>query len=482
DIAPAPHHPPRARPIPHFDDRHDDIRLDEFHWLRDRERPEVIAYLDAENAWTAASMRHTEALQQTLYQELVGRIKETDLSVPERIDDYVYYSRTEAGRQYPIFCRRPDRDGAAEEILLDLNAVSAGHAYCRLGAREISPDHRYLAYSVDLTGAEQFELRIKDLAAGTLLAERIPNTSRSVAWANDGRTLFYVTLDPARRPYSVHRHRLGHPPAADPVVYLETDESFFVDVHRTRSRGFLLLELTSHTTSEVRFLSADTPLDGFQVLMPRVKGVEYSVAHHGDRFFITTNQGCENFRVLEAPASDPRPERWRELLPHRAEVKVDAVDAFRNHLVIHEREAGLRQIRVIELSSGNMHRIAFPEPVYTVHRSDNPAFDTATLRFVYTSLVTPATVVDYDMTARAWTERKRTEVRGYDPRLYRSERVSATARDGTRVPVSLVYRAPLLRDGSHPRPALLLGYGAYGVSFEPSFSPHYLSLLDRGFV
>jgi oligopeptidase B len=478
--APATDQPPRARPIPHFDDCHDDIRLDEFHWLRERSNPEVIAYLEAENAWTAASMRHTDELQRTLYGELVGRIRETDLSVPERIDGFLYYSRTEAGRQYGIFCRRRSTDGAEEEILLDLNAVAVGHPYCRLGAREVSPDHRYLAYSVDLTGAEQFELRIKDLTTGALLPERIPNTSRSLAWANDSRTLVYLTLDAARRPYSAHRHRLGDPPAADTVVHVEADESFFVDVSRTRSRGYLLLELASHTTSEVHYLPADEPQGEFRVLAPRMPGVEYSVTHQGDRFLIATNQGAENFRVLEAPVTDPRPQRWRELIPHRPAVKVDGVDAFEAHLVIHEREAGLRQIRVIGLASGETHRVVFPEPVYTVHRSDNPAFDTATLRFVYASLITPATVVDYDMTTRVWTERKRTEVRGYDPSVYRSERVCAVAADGTPVPVSLVYRAPLVRDGS--RPALLLGYGAYGVCFEPSFSPHYVSLLDRGFV
>ncbi len=478
--APATDQPPCARPVPHFDERHDDIRLDEFHWLRDRGNPEVIAYLEAENAWTAGSMRHTEQLQRALYDELVGRIQETDLSVPEWIDGFLYYRRTEAGRQYGIFCRRRDEEDAPEETLLDLNALAVGHPYCRLGAREVSPNQRYLAYSVDLTGAEQFELRIKDLVTGAVLPERISNTSRSVAWANDSRTLFYVTLDEARRPYAAHRHVLGSAPALDEVVHLEPDEAFFVEVGRTRSGGFLLLELASHTTSEVRYLSADDPEGPFRVLAPRVAGVEYSVAHHGDRFLIATNESAKNFRVLEAPVADPEPERWRELLPHRPAVKVDGLDTFRDHLVIHEREAGLRQVRVIELATGETHRLVFPEPVYAVHRSENPAFDTATLRFVYTSLITPATVVDYDMSARAWTERKRTEVRGYDPSGYRSERVTAVAPDGTRVPVSLVYRAPLERNGR--RPALLIGYGAYGVSLDPSFSAHYLSLLDRGFV
>jgi oligopeptidase B len=471
--------PPRARPVPHFDERHDDIRLDEFHWLRQRQNPDVIAYLEAENAWTAASMAHTGDLQRRLYEELVGRIQETDLSVPERLDEWLYYSRTEAGRQYPIYCRSRDETGT-EQVLLDLNAVAAEQPYCRVGGRDVSPDHRYLAWSVDTCGAEQFELRIRDLATGALLPERIPNTARGVAWANDSRTFFYVTLDAARRPCAVHRHRLGDPLEADRTMYVEADEAFFVEVSRTRSRGFLLLELSSHTTSEVRILSADDPEGEFRVIAPRVPGVEYSVTHHADRLFVAANDAGENFRVVQVPMADPGPQRWRELIPHRATVKVDGLDAFQDYLVVHEREAGLRQIRVMHLASGETHCVRFPEPVYTVHRSENPEFATSVLRFVYASLVTPPTVVDYDMAARSWTERKRTPVRGYDSSLYRSERRSATAPDGIRVPVSLVYKAPLTFDGS--RPALLLGYGAYGVCFEPSFSPHYLSLLDRGFV
>jgi oligopeptidase B len=476
----APTEPPRARPVPHFAERHDDIRLDEFYWLRQRENPEVIAYLEAENDWTSAVLAHTSELQQELYEELVGRLQQTDLSVPEQVDEWLYYSRTETGRQYPIFCRRLDDPAAEEEVLLDLNALSAGLTYCRLGGRDVSPDHRYLAWSVDTCGAEQYELCVRDLTTGELLPDRIPNTARGVAWANDSRTFFYVTLDAARRPFAVHRHRLGDLPERDRTVYVERDEAFFAEVSRTRSRGFLLLELSSHTTSEVRVLPADHPDGEFRVLAPRSPGVEYSVTHHADRFFIATNEQAENFRVLEAPAADPRPERWRELIPPRPHVKVDALDAFQDYLVVHERETGLRQIRVVHLGSGEAHRVEFPEPVYTVHRSENPEFETTALRFVYTSLITPSTVVDYDMATRTWSERKRTPVHGYDPSRYRSERRLATAPDGTRVPVSLVYRAPLTLDGN--RPALLLGYGAYGVCFEPSFSPHYLSLLDRGFV
>ena len=483
------HGPPVARAIPRTSAVHGETRTDEYFWLRDREDPETLAYLEAENRYTAEVMRPTGALQNKLFAEMRGRIKETDLSVPERIDDWLYYHRTAEGAQYPIYCRRPawrpEDDGSLEEILLDLNPLADGHAYFRLGAFEVSPDHRLLAYAVDTSGAESFTLVIKDLATGALMAESMANVSPSVAWANDSRTLFYAVLDDAHRPCRLYRHRLGHNPADDVLVHFEADESFFLDVARTGSRALLVLELASHSTSEVRFASADRPDEPFRTVEPRRAGVEYSVTHHGDRFFITTNDGAPNFRVVSAPVESPSREHWTEVLPHRPEVKVDSTDAFRDHLVVYEREAGLRQLRILELGSGGIgrgHLVTFPEPVYTVRQHENPEFDTALLRFSYTSMVTPASVVDYDMTDRTWTVRKQTEVLGgYDPARYRTERTFATAPDGTRVPVSLVYQLPLERPGG-PRPLLLHGYGAYGISYDPAFSSSSLSLVDRGFV
>jgi oligopeptidase B len=474
--------PPVARAVPQSHTIHGETRVDEYFWLRNREDPEVLAYLEAENRYTEAVMRPTEPLQQRLFAEMRGRIKETDLSVAERIDGWLYYHRTEAGAQYPIYCRRPVGDGGDEEVLLDLNPLAAGHAYFRLGAFEVSPDHRLLAYSVDTSGAEAFTLYVKELATGTLLPEAVANVSPSVAWANDSRTLFYVVLDEARRPCRLYRHVLGANPADDVLVHFEADESFFLDIDRTRSHAYLLLELASHSTSEVRFVSADQPADPFRTVEPRRAGIEYSVSHHGDRFFITTNDSAPNFRLVSAPVTDPSRASWTEVLPHRPEVKVDSTDAFRGHLVVYEREAGLRQIRVLDLARGGDHLVAFPEPVYTVRQHDNPEFDTTLLRFTYTSMVTPSSVVDYDMVARSWTVRKQTEVLGgYDPARYRSERRFATAPDGTKVPISLVYQLPLERPGG-PRPLLLHGYGAYGISYDPAFSSSSLSLLDRGFV
>ncbi|HJR17022.1 MAG TPA: S9 family peptidase [Gemmatimonadales bacterium] len=472
---------PVARVSPRVQNVHGETRIDDYFWLRDRSDPEVIAYLEAENSYTAAVMRHTEGLQERLYQEMRGRIKETDLSVPERIDDYFYYTRTEAGGQYSIFCRRHGSLDAPEEVLLDQNPLAAEHTYFKVAVTEVSPDHRFLAYAVDTSGAEEFTLYLKDLTTGELLAETMPGTSPGVAWANDSRTLFYTVLDSARRPCRLYRHTLGTSPSTDFMVYYEPDQSFFLDINRSRSRRYLILDIASHSTSEVRFLDADRPEASFEIVQPRAPGIEYSVTHHDGYFFIVTNDGAPNFRLLRAPVTSPSSANWCAVLPYRPAVKVDGADAFRGHLVIYEREAGLRQIRVLDLASGNEHLIPFPEPVYTVRAHGNPEFDTTLLRFTYTSLVTPSSVVEYDMASRQWTVRKQTEVLGgYDPSLYRSERVFATAPDGERVPVSLVYRAPLHLDGT--RPLLLHGYGAYGLSYDPAFSSNILSLLDRGFI
>jgi oligopeptidase B len=460
---------------------HGETRVDDYFWLRDRSDPGVIAYLEAENSYTNTVMRHTEALQERLYQEMRARIKEADVSAPEQLDQYYYYSRTEAGGQYPIFCRRQGSLNAEEEILLDQNFLAAAHTYFRVGVSAVSPDHKLLAYAVDTSGGEEFTLHIKDLTTGELLDEAISGTSLGVAWANDSRTLFYTVLDRAHRPCRLYRHVVGSSPSTDTLVYFESDESFFVEVNRTRSRKYLLLDIASHSTSEVRFLDADHPEGEFQLIQPREPGIEYTVAHHGSHFFITTNDGASNFRLVQAPVESPGKSNWSAALPSRSGVKLDGADAFSKHLALYEREAGLPQIRILDLSSGEDHLITFPEPAYTVRSHRNPEFNTSLLRFTYTSLVTPSSVVDYDMTMRTWTVRKQAEVLGgYDKSRYRSERIFATAPDGQQVPISLVYRAPLHLDAT--RPLLLNGYGAYGLSYDPVFSSNTLSLLDRGFV
>lgn len=470
-----------ARIAPRVEIVHGETRIDDYYWLRDRHDPEVIAYLEAENRHTDAVMRHTEGLQERLYQEMRARIKETDLSVPERLDDYFYYTRTEAGGQYPIFCRRRGSLEAAEEILLDQNPLAAGHGYFKVGGVQVSPNHRLLAYTVDISGAEEFTLFVKDLTSGDLLVESITNTTNRVAWANDSHTIFYTVLDQARRPCRLYRHTLGTDPSQDVLVYFERDAAFYLDISRTRSRRYLLLDLSSHSTSEVWYVSADNPEEPFRVIQPREAGIEYTVTHHEDRFFITTNDSAPNFRLVQAPVEHPSKSHWSPVLPYRPDVRLDSTDAFRQHLVVYEREAGLTRVRIIELATGSEHLIPFPEPVYTVRPHGNPEFDTTQFRFTYTSLVTPNSVVEYDLAEHTWAVRKQTEVTGYDPVHYRSERLLASAADGVQIPISLVYRVPL-ENYAGARPMLLNGYGAYGLSYDPVFSSNTLSLLDRGFV
>ena len=472
--------PPVAKTDPKVDTVHGEARVDNYFWLREKSNTEVIEYLKTENRYTEAMMQHTEDFQEQLYQELLGRIKETDLSVPEKIGDYYYYTRTEEGKQYPIYCRKKGSLEAEEEILLDQNALAEGHEYLEIGVYKISPNHQLLAYSIDTTGGESYTLYVKDLDAGQLLGDQIPNTYYSVEWANDNQTLFYTTLDPAKRPHKLYRHQLGSDPAADALIYHEADESFFLDVSKTRSNAYLLMELENINTSEVHYLEADQPTDEFRVISPRQSELEYSVEHHGDQFFIVTNAEAVNFKLMRASVNNPSRENWEEVIPHREAVKLDSVSAFRNHLVISEREDGLQKIRMRNLITDEAHAVDFPEPVYTVQQGGNPEFNTNTLRFNYASLVTPMSVFDYEMDARTRELKKQDEVLGgYDPSLYESERIFAKAADGTPVPISLVYKKGLVKDGGDP--LLLYGYGSYGINSEPYFLSNRLSLLDRGF-
>lgn len=477
--APAGPVPPTAPRRPHVTTVHGDTRIDEYHWLRDREDPAVLQYLRAENDWTDTVMAPTRALQETLYQELIGRIQETDLTVPEREDGWLYYSRTEAGQQYPILCRRLDADGATEQVLLDQNARAIGQGYYRAAGLSVSPDQRRLAWGEDTSGSEEFVIRVLDLETGGIISSAIPGTSGNLAWAADSTTLFYVTLDSAHRPYRVWRHQVGAG-TADALVYEEKDEAFWVGVELSKSRAYLFIESASHATSETRFAPADRPETSFRVVRPRVKGIEYDVTHRGDRFYLVTNKGARNFQLVSVPTSDPAM-AWQVVIPATESIKLDAVEAFAGHLVVYEREGGLPQVRIIDIDGGMSHRVAFPEPVYNVRRHGNPEWNSRVVRFTYTSLVTPASVVDYDMDAQTWTLRKEQVIpSGYDRTLYRSARLQATAQDGVQVPISLVWKEPLERDGR--RPMYLQAYGSYGINFDPSFSSHYLSLLDRGFI
>jgi oligopeptidase B len=471
--------PPVATRRPRHITQHGQTRTDDYFWLRDGDKAEIIAYLEAENAYTSAVLQPAGDLEKKLYEELLSRIKQTDLSVPVRIDDYYYYSRTEQGLQYPIQCRKKDSLEAGEQVLLDLNELGANQPYLRLANYKPSPDHKLLAYSFDTSGDEVYITAVKDLDTGSLLADRLPNTYYGLEWTNDGRSFLYVTLDEAKRPYQVCRHTLGSSPESDQMLYEEPDERFHLTLCKSRSKRFFFVQLKSASTSEILYAEAGAD-PALRVFTLRRDGIEYDVEHHGNWFYVRTTDGGRGFRVLRAPVDSPAPENWREWIPHRADTTIESVEAFRDHIVLLERGNGLRKLRVYALGGGE-HTVETPETVYTLFPAQNPEFETNLIRFQYTSLVTPMSVFDYNMDTRERTLLKQTEVLGgYDPARYETIRAHATAPDGVKVPLSLVYRKGIERDGSAA--LLLYGYGSYGISSDPVFSSDRLSLLDRGFV
>jgi len=472
--------PPQAKTIPQSQIYHGQTYLDNYAWLRERENPEVLAYLEAENAYTEQVMVPTAQLQATLYQEILGRIKETDLSVPVWLEGYYYYTRTEAGQAYPIHCRKKESLDAPEQVLLDQNLLALGHAYFSLGTFEISPDHQLLAYATDLTGGETYTLFVKNLATEAILAQ-IPNIYTSVAWANDNATIFYTILDPAMRPFQLYRHRLGTDFKNDVLIYHEPDEAYYLGVDQTKDRAYLLLSLSSKITNEIYYLNADTPTEAFQVMQPRIKGLEYGAEHHEGYFYIVTNDQAQNFKLVRTTVTQPGREYWQDVIPHRPEVKFEGIDVFAEYFAVFEREQGLPRLRILDLARQEFRAVPFEEPVYTLSGGSNPDFKSTVLRFSYTSLITPNTVFDYDMTTGERELKKQTEVLGgYDPDQYQSERLQATAPDGTLVPISLVYKKGLVLDGKNP--LYLYGYGSYGINIEPQFSSQRISILDRGLV
>ncbi|HEY8173363.1 MAG TPA: S9 family peptidase [Dehalococcoidia bacterium] len=470
--------PPVAMRRETVDTTHGERRVDDYAWLREKENPEVAAYLEAENAYTASVLAPTVALQETLYAEMLSRIKETDDTPPHRYAGWLWYSRTEEGKQYPILCRKRDAN-SAEQITLDVNALAEGKPFMALGTYGASPDGRLLAYSTDSTGFRQFTLQVKDLESGELLPERIER-SGSVAWASDGRTLFYTVEDDAtKRQYQLYRHRVGE--MQDDLVYEEPDERFNIDVHRSRSGAYVFLSIASHTTSEVRFIPAGDPSSEWRTIAPREHEHEYDVDHQGNWLYIATNDRGRNFRLVRAPVADPGREHWEEVLPHRDDVMLEGLLAFEGHIALFERERGLQQIAMQDLASGTWHRMAFDEPVYSLGAQANREYETPRLRFAYQSLVTPNSVFEYDMETRQRELLKRTEVPGgYDASQYTSVRIWVDARDGTPVPVSLVYRKSTPLDGSAAMH--LTGYGSYGYPYPVEFSSNRVSLMDRGVV
>jgi oligopeptidase B len=465
--------------VPHVTQIHGHTLTDDYFWMRDRSDPDVLAHLEAENAATAAAMSATQPLQAVLYREMLGRIKQTDLSVPSRIGDYLYYSRTEEGRQYPCMCRRRGSMQGDEELLLDLNTLAEGHSFLELGAFVVSDDAETLAYSLDTTGYRQFTLQIKSLRDGSPIGSPIDRVT-GVVWAADNRTLFYTTEhEVSKRSYRCWRHDVRS--GASDLVHEEEDELYDVGVMRSLDRKVIFLGSYAKTSSEQRFLRASDPTGQFTIVAPRAAGHEYDADHYEGRLYIRTNRDSLNFRVVSAPLDDPSERQWQPFIDHDPAVKIEGMLFFAQHAVIAERESGLTFLRVIDMKAKASHRIATDESDYVLVLASNTEYDTDTVRFTYQSMVTPPSVYDYRMDTRERTLLKQQEVLGgYDPSQYEARRVWAEARDATRVPISLVSRKGVAFDGRGPM--LLYAYGSYGISMAPTFSSNRLSLLDRGVI
>ena len=468
--------PPIAPLRDHREERHGETVKDDYFWLREKPNPEVARYLEAENAYTAAMTKDLKPFEDALYDEMLGRIKQTDLSVPVRRSGYLYYARTEEGKQYPIHCRRKGSMEAPEEILLDPNQWAGTQAFVSIGALAISDDSNLMAYTVDFVGFRQYKLHVKDLRTGEttpVVAERVT----SVTWAADNRTLFYTTEDETtKRPDTLWRHALG---AESERLYYEADELYDIGVEKTRDRRIVVLGIESKDTSECRYLPADRPQQEFAVFLPREKGHRYYIDHREREFFIRTNKGGRNFEVKRAPEADPGPANWETFVAHNDEVRIQEADLFRDFAVIVERTEAIDRLRIHNFGSGSWTQISFPEPVYSASPGGTPDYDSPTYRYNYQSFITPPSVYDYDLSSGMSTLLKQQEVLGgYDPSQYASERLWAAARDGVRVPISIVYRKGFERDGNGA--LFLYAYGSYGFGMPATFSSNRFSLLDRG--
>ena len=474
--------PPMAAVRPHRFDEHGNVRIDQYYWLKERSNPEVIKYLEAENAYTKAVMAHTEALQERLYDELKGRVLQNDQSVPFREGNYFYYTRLVEGKNYPIYARKRGSVSAPEEIMIDANALAEGKATFLIRAWEVSSGEDLLAFAADTTGGRVSSIRFKNLRTGEMLSDVIPRAIGGIAWAEDNRTLFYTKPDSVSvRPYQVYRHKLGTPAATDQMVYEDKDETYYVGVSKTKSRAYIMIQSSQTMATEYSYIRADQPDAPFKVIFPRERGHEYHANHFGDYFYILSNDHAKNFRLMRTPVARPGRDNWEEVIPHRADVLLEDFEFFKDYLVLTERKDGLVQLRVRPWTGGgqNEYYLDFGEPAYLAYVSTNLEFDTPVLRYGYTSLTTPSSTYDYDMKTRQKTLLKRDQILGgFDPANYVSERFFTTARDGARVPVSIVYRKGIAR----PAPLLLTGYGSYGSSSDPTFSSDRLSLLDRGFA
>ena len=473
---------PVAKIVPKELTAHGHTRIDNYYWLNQRDNPEVIAYLEAENNYKEAVMAHTENFQEKLFDEIVGRIKQSDMSVPYKDQGYYQYTRYEEGGEYPVYCRKKGSLEAEEEIVLNVNDMAEGYDYYSIAGYSTSSNNSLIAYGVDTVSRRLYTLYFMDLTTRQVLDEPIPNTSGRAAWANDNNTVFYMLKDTTTlRSYKVMKHVIGTPVLEDKVIYVEDDEIFSASVYKTKSKKYMIISSSQTLSSEYRFLNADNPNGQFQIIQPREKDHEYDVDHFQDKFYIKTNWNAKNFRLMATPVDNTSKENWKEVIPHRETVYLQGIEIFKDYLVVGERKDGLRQIRVIKWDDKSDYYLEFDEDAYTTYVSNNPEFDTNLLRFSYTSLTTPNSIYDLNMNTKEKKLLKQEEVVGdFDPGNYVTERHYATAQDGTKVPISLVYKKGLEKDGNNS--LLLSGYGSYGSSRDPSFSSVRLSLLDRGFV
>jgi oligopeptidase B len=461
---------------------HGDVRIDNYYWLKERESPEVIEYLTKENEYTEDMMAHTKELEDVLFEEIKGRIKQTDMSVPYKLDDYYYYTRYEDGKEYPIYCRKKESLDGTEQIMIDVNELAEGHEFCSVRGREVSFDQNILTFSVDTVGRRLYTIQFKNLETGEIYPDAIPNVTGNVAWANDNKTLFYGKKDlTTLRSYQIYKHVLGTDPAQDELVFEEKDDTFSCYVSKTKSKKYLFIGSFQTLSSEFRFLDAGYPEGDFRVFLARERDHEYSVDHFQDKFYIRTNDGAKNFRLMETPLNRTAKSNWKEVIPHRDDVLLSGFEIFKDHLVLSERKNGLRQIRVMPWAGGEEHYLDFGEPAYRAYVSTNLDINTQILRYGYTSMTTPNSTFDYDMVTREKTLLKEEEVLGgFDKNDYETDRLHATADDGTEIPISIVYRKGTKQDGSNP--LLLYGYGSYGSSLDARFSSPRLSLIDRDFI
>lgn len=475
---------PVAKKIKKSLEKHNDIRIDNYFWMNDREDKNVIDHLNAENNYTKSVLKHTESFQKDLFEEMKGRIKEDDTSVPYKLNGYWYVTKFEKGKDYPIYTRRKENIDAAEEIIFDCNEMAKEHAYFKLGGISISPDNKMASFAVDTVSRRQYTLQIKDLTTGEIFSDKIENTTGSSTWANDNKTLFYTKKDEVTlRSDKIYKHKLYTEEEKDVLVFNETDDTFNSFVYKTKSKKYIVIGSSSTLTSEYRILNADTPDGEFKIFQERERELEYSIAHYKDSFYIITNKDdATNFKLQKTSETNTEKENWKDVLPHRIDVLLEDIEIFKDYLVVNERENGLNKIRIISWNGEEDYHLPFDNETYTASLGNNPDFNSDELRYGYNSLTTPSSIIDYNLKTKIKTTKKEQEVLGgkFNKDNYESKRLWATARDGVKVPISLVYKKGIELNGKNP--VLQYSYGSYGSTIDPYFSTIRLSLLDRGFI